>query len=266
MPRVSNPVAKALADSITNERYGKGGIVSANDAKKIVKTALEDIKESEKPLDAFKHNSRFIEAAKDMLGKSDTAARTLESYSDKGMSAVHARMEALTGDTLLPSAAKAAFEDYADWPLDLNADALSLSNVKGSEAKGYSFDFTDGDKTGKAFMLKYEGAWLASPVKIDKQLVDTAMVKAREYFDDVVVPMLEDWGADNSPAEYREMRDNLRAGHVVVGDDDPDKTDEAWEEGFPQEMDIRGSIGCDGGAYVSFDTDAGTYNAFGRYA
>ena len=264
MSGVKNNVAKALAYSITNDRFGRG-VVSANDAKRILGAALEEIEKSEKPLDTFKDSKRFIEAAKDLLGRSRDAERTLESFSDVGMNAVHARLEALQGETLLPAAARAELEDYLDWTLDIDPENLEISNLKGDPEKGYSFQYSAEGKTGTAHMLNYGGAWLVSPVKLDQPLVDGAMDAARAYFDDVVVPMLNEYSSP-SPERLAAMRAGLNPSHVVPGDDDYDKTDESFEEGWPFEMNINGGIGCDGGVYVSFKPEDGTFNAFGRYA
>ena len=161
------------------------------------------------------------------------------------------------------------FEPYT--PTGSRVSEQVLSYIEGTSTRQdalyeVTLDFSDGTTSGKSYMIQYDGVWLASPVELSESLIEGAIGAARRYLDDVVVPMLEENRGDPiDPAKVTRMRDGMRPGHCQLGNDSAEKTDESFEEGWPFEMDIRGDIGCDGGALVSFSPD-GTYNAFGRYA
>jgi hypothetical protein len=258
-----NPVAGALAHAITNDRYGRGGVVSRNDARSIMDAAIADISSSADPAATFAHDARFITAAESMLGRSAEARNILSSYQARGMSAVNARLALLGQDLELPAEAKKAVANFVGWRVD--PSAVTLTNEKKTGTDSFTFDWAHGNETGKGFATKFMGEWIVSPIEFDPAILPNVLKEAQAHFDNVVVPWAGDYESDDELADYRS---SIRITGLSVNHnpDDEDKTDEGWLAGFPYEFDIDGGAPGDGGLYVGFKPDTGDLNGFGRWA
>jgi hypothetical protein len=263
MPTPLNPVAGALAHALTNDRYGAGGVVSAHDAKQIVDAALEHIATSDKPDDVFNYDLRFINAAKTMLGKSSDAARRLNSFEQRGMNAVNARLAQLGQELELPDAAQAAAARAIGWRV--NASDVTFTNETSVGQDAFTYDYQHHGKTGSGFLVKFEGAWINSPIPFDPAVLPDVLAAAQAHFDNDVAVWASDYHDADELADYR---DDIRITGLRVNEhpDDYDKTDEGFEPGFPYEFTIDGGAPGDGGLYVGFKPSTGELNGFGRWA
>jgi hypothetical protein len=201
----TSPSRVALARALTNDR---NGVVSAKDAKVIVEESVAEIKAAKDPQRAFERTTQTINAALALVSPTGAAQKTLKDFSTVGKNAVSVRLTELAGAGALPADVKAELKkllseaDVIDHRATFRTDA-----VKGDAQKGFSFEFTAGSVTGKAYALRHNDRWFLSPVPLSKKNLDDATTAMRSWFETDFVPDMQQWGA--SAQEIREAREAL---------------------------------------------------------
>jgi hypothetical protein len=250
----------ALARALTNDRAGK---VSEADAKKIVEAAVSEIVAAADPVAIFENNQRFIDAARLLRGGDKDVPVVLDGYRERGLSAVNLRLSQLSGGPVLPLEAERAFEQMVnDYELATPGD-VTVSNVSGSNAQGFTFTWKAVDgTTGQARALLVEGNWFFTDKPITRVDLDRAQVHFLAYFDAEIAPELEnDWGLD--PAEIANIRKEVRPRRAYFDGEMSDP--HGLTSTFPFVISFENPTGSDHGYFLGFnpttdETEAYTYN------
>lgn len=254
----------AFTQAVNNDARG---IVSENDAKRLVGAGLRDINQSSDPQAAFDNASRYMSASHALLGTDQDARSALSGFASRGQSAVLTRLEALTGKTQLPKAIERAFAELVRWGDIVTPDAdaalsqIELKNVKGDAQKGFSFDYAIGDVVGTIHATNYEHEWILAPIELSKNDLDQATSAMREYFDAYWADeLISDY--DETPESVADMRDSIiPESFIWPGNTDPI----GISDGFPVALAFHNPTGSDHGFYAGFnpatgDSDAGDFN------
>lgn len=240
----------ALARALVNDRQG---LVSENDAKKILEAAVSEISRSSEPEEKFESNKRFLRAAHEVLGNDVDAGKILGSYDAKGMTAVTARLAMLSGGPVLPPPVKESFDELLRWGGIEGIDAANIVGVRGSEATGFVFDWQSGSRSGTAYAIRHQGELVLSPVDLTSAQLQQATDVAKRYFDTDWAPELRDnYGA--SASEIAEMRKGIKAtGVLFSGQEDP----VGLADSYPVVVSMENTTGSDHGFWVGFNPATG---------
>jgi hypothetical protein len=260
MPAISTAKA-AFTRAITNDRRG---VVSENDAKRIVTAALSEISKADDPEAVRGEVSRFVRASHDLVGRDRDVPGILNGFSGQATHAVHARLEALRGGPVLPQSIVNELNDMAKWG-NLDGDwrddaAPEITATRSHGADGYAFDWERGDASGTAYALNHEGSWVLSPKPVSSADLKAAEEIFKSYFDEYwVSDLVSDY--DYEPQEVEDMRDSLSVSRVHFTDDDPI----GLYDSYPLVFSISNPTGSDHGFYVGYDPatgdgDAGDFN------
>ncbi|MBI5494006.1 MAG: hypothetical protein HY904_03205 [Deltaproteobacteria bacterium] len=259
MTTIGSKTRGAIGKALTND---PAAIVDAKDARKIVETALQEIKEAEDPRKAFDKTLPAVLTARKFLGETNagTAARVLSSFEKRGKSAVDVRLQQLAGGaTQLPTAATDAFKQMMK-DQALASGNVTLKEVTGSARDGYAFSYTAGGKTREAHALKAGDEWFFSPQKVTKEDLQTVTRAFQKYFDEEWAPELRDNGS--TAAEVRRMRTEFTPQRTMFpGESDPSNYAADW----PLVFSLNNPTGSDHGCYVAFNpadktTECYTFN------
>lgn len=264
MPLHVNPTAAALATAVTNDSRA---IVSARDARNIVRIAVAQIESSDAPSKSFDASERLIEAAVKLLGTSKTAKRVLASFESRGKNAIQLRLEEMTGTDQLPIPAANEFKGIVDGNFWNQDKAVGITNVSSYATNAYEFDYTiEGEDGGKAYALKYEGSWLLAPRRLTPEIVDQAVEAMRAYFDEYVAGDIRDnyfYDYDTPAAmeaEIVSMRASIGAGNAYFPFEGTDPYDMVND--YPYLFGMSNPTGSDEGYFAGVNPETGGSDAY----
>jgi len=251
----TSPSRVALARALTNDR---NGVVSAKDAKNIVSESVAEIKSAKDPKRAFERSQQTINAALALVSSTGTAQKTLKEFKTAGKNAVSVRLGELAGAGALPADVKAELKQLlAEADVIDHRAAFRTDAVKGDAHKGFSFEFTAGSVTGKAYALRHNNAWFLSPVPVTKKNLDDATTAMRAWFETDFVPDMQQWGA--SAQEIKDARDALVPRYAYF----PGATDPYdLVSSYSVVLAFENQSGSDHGLFLGIEFATGDHEAY----
>ncbi len=255
MTTVTSPSRAALAHALTNDKHG---VVSAADARVIVAESLTEISRANDPQRAFVRTQQTINAALALVAPSGKAQEALKEFGIVGQNAVVVRLGELARAGALPSDVKRSLSVLlADAGVIAPAAPFHTNAVKGDASKGFSFEFSAGAVTGKAYAVRYGAGWVLSPMPLTRKNLDDATAAMRAWFDAEFAPDLA--AADASPVEIADARAKLLPRYAFFpGAADPDDLVTA----YPVVLSFDNQSGSDHGLYLGLDPATGAHEAY----